>query len=506
MASTSTMRAVDLNAYGGPEVLELVEVARPEPRAGEVLVRISAAGVNPADWRIRSGEVRRFGEPPFTLGLDLSGTVEAVGSNVSRFRRGDRVFGVAFPPHGSYAEYAAVPESSLAAAPAALDLAHAAALPVTGLTAWQALVRTAGVREGQRVLVHAAAGGVGHLAVQIAKAHGAYVVGTARSAHHAFLHDLGIDEVVDYTATDFTQEVSGIDIVVDPIGGDYGLRSLRVLAPGGILVDVRGTGPDRTELRERAQASGLRLVELGFTPSGTDLEDIAALVDRHALRVAVEQVLPLEAAARAHESSESGRTRGKIVLTVASTGTSRQEPEPASASASASGRSEPSRPTPKQEWLGRMDALWAEFDSYERDDFVAAVRALVDERPPGDALASYWMGSAYDSTGYEREAAPHYRDAFAAGLPDDLRRPATIQFASTLRNLGELKESTALLTAERTRGSDELDDALTAFLALALVDSGREREAVSLALSALAPHLTRYNRSLSNYARALLEE
>ncbi|MFD9563030.1 NADP-dependent oxidoreductase [Streptomyces sp. NPDC059994] len=313
----STMRAVDLNAYGGPEVLELVEVARPEPRADEVLVRISAAGVNPADWRIRSGEVRRFGEPPFTLGLDLSGTVEAVGPEVSRFRPGDHVFGVAFPPHGSYAEYAAVPETALALAPTALDLVHAAALPVTGLTAWQALVRTAQVREGQRVLVHAAAGGIGHLAVQIAKAHGAYVVGTARSPHHAFLQDLGIDDVVDYTEADFAKRLSGIDIVIDPISGDYGPRSLEVLAPGGVLVDVRGSGPDRTALRTQAKARGLRLAELGFTPSGTDLEHIAALVDRHALRVAVEQVLPLEAAARAHASSESGRTRGKILLKVA---------------------------------------------------------------------------------------------------------------------------------------------------------------------------------------------
>lgn len=160
----------------------------------------------------------------------------------------------------------------------------------------------------------------------------------------------------------------------------------------------------------------------------------------------------------------------------------------------------------RQDWQRRMDALWADLDAHEGDDFVAAVGALVAERPEDDAVAAYWMGSAYDSTGYEAQAAPHYRRAFAAGLPDELRRPATIQFASTLRNLGESAESIALLTAEAAAATDELDDAITAFLALSLVDAGREREAVSLALGALAPHLTRYNRSLSNYARALVED
>ncbi|WP_439679109.1 tetratricopeptide repeat protein [Embleya sp. MST-111070] len=156
-------------------------------------------------------------------------------------------------------------------------------------------------------------------------------------------------------------------------------------------------------------------------------------------------------------------------------------------------------------WTRRMDDLWADFDAHQPDDFVAAVRALVDERPDDDAVAAYWMGSAYDSTGYEAEAAPHYRRAFALGLPEDMRRPATIQFASTLRNLGELAESVALLTAEREAGSDRLDDALAAFLALSLVDSGREREALGLALGALAPHLPRYTRSVTNYARALIQ-
>ncbi|MFI0941292.1 NADP-dependent oxidoreductase [Streptomyces sp. NPDC021020] len=310
------MRAVSQRRYGGPDVLEVVAIPRPVPGPGQALVRVHAAGVNPADWKIRSGAIRRLGEPPFTLGLDLSGTVEAVGAGVTRVRPGDEVYGVAFPPGGAYAEYAAVSADALAPRPASLDPVHAAALPVTALTAWQALVRTADVRPGHRVLVHAAAGGIGHLAVQIAKSRGAYVIGTARAAKHAFLRDLGADELVDYTTTDFATAVHDVDIVLDPISDTYGPRSLPTLTPGGHLVDVRGTGPDRTATRAQAAARGIRFTELGFTPSGPDLEQIAALADSGSLHVTVDQALPLEEAAKAHELSETGRVTGKIVLTL----------------------------------------------------------------------------------------------------------------------------------------------------------------------------------------------
>ncbi|MFF4344602.1 NADP-dependent oxidoreductase [Kitasatospora sp. NPDC001540] len=313
------MRAVSQRGYGGPEVLEVVEVERPEPGPGEVLVRVLAAGVNPADWKIRSGEVDRFGTPPFTerftVGIDLCGTVVALGPGADRFRPGERVYGCAFPPRGAYAEYAVVAESALAAAPAGTHAADAAALPVSALTAWQALVRVAEVRAGQRVLVHAAAGGVGHLAVQVAKARGAHVLGTARAAKHAFLRGLGVDEPIDYTADDFTALARGVDVVLDPIAGDYGPRSLEVLAPGGILVDVRGTGPDRTAVRALAEQRGLRYAEFGFTPSGADLAQIAALVERGSLRAAVDRVLPLADAAGAHALGEASRATGKLVLT-----------------------------------------------------------------------------------------------------------------------------------------------------------------------------------------------
>ncbi len=313
---TNRMHAVSQRSFGGPEVLELVETDRPEPGPGEVLVRVRAAGVNPADWKIRSGDVRRFGEPPFTLGLDLSGVVEAVGAEVTRFRTGDLVFGNAFPPHGAYAQYAVTSEKWLAAVPRGMDHVHAAAIPTVGLTAWQPLTRVASLSAGQRVLVHGAAGGIGHLAVQIAKARGAYVIGTARAGKHAFLRDLGADEVIDYTRVDFSEAVRNVDVVLDPIAGDYGPRSLDVLAPGGTLIDVRGTGPDRSTVREQAEARGLRFVEFGFTPSGTDLASIAELAEDGVLRASVEKVLPLREAGEAHRLSEAGRVKGKIVLAV----------------------------------------------------------------------------------------------------------------------------------------------------------------------------------------------
>lgn len=313
---SSRMRAISQRVFGGPGVLEVVETERPVPGPGEVLVRVHAAGVNPADWKRRAGLLRRLGEPPFVLGLDLAGVVETAGDQVTRFRPGDEVYGAVLPPRGAYAEYVAVPEDSLALTPPGLDHVHAAALPTAVLAAWQPLVNVAGVRAGQRVLVHAAAGGVGHLAVQIAKARGAYVVGTARQDKHGFLRELGVDELIDYTTTDFTAQARDIDVVLDPISGDYGSRSLDVLTPDGILLDIRGTGPDRTAVREQAAARGARYVEFGFKPSGSELEEIGGMVERGALRVVVDQVLPLEEAAKAHELGETGRVRGKIVLTV----------------------------------------------------------------------------------------------------------------------------------------------------------------------------------------------
>uniref|UniRef100_A0AAU2JXI6 NADP-dependent oxidoreductase n=1 Tax=Streptomyces sp. NBC_00049 TaxID=2903617 RepID=A0AAU2JXI6_9ACTN len=307
------MRAIVVSQWGGPEVLTETELERPEPGMGEVLVRVRAAGVNPVDWKTRaSGALIPWGEVP-AVGWDVSGTVEAVGPGVTMFQPGDEVFGMPrFPLQaGGYAEYVTATARHFAHKPGTLDHVQAAALPLAALTAWQALTDTAGVRPGQRVLVHAAAGGVGHFAVQIAKALGAYVIGTASAAKHDVLRSLGADELIDYRTTDFEDAVSEVDVVIDAIGGDYGVRSLKVLRPGGRLVTLNG--PDDVPADAEGFRTGWTLVE----PDSAGLKAIAALVAEGKLRPVIDTVLPLEEAAKAHEIGEQGRTTGKIVLTVA---------------------------------------------------------------------------------------------------------------------------------------------------------------------------------------------
>ena len=299
-----TMRMISQRSFGGPDVLEVGETDRPVPGAGEVLVRVLAAGVNPADRKVRSGFVTLFGDPPFTLGHEFSGVVAETG---------DEVYGWVTPPRGAYADYVVVPETSIAAKPASIDHVHAAALPIAGLTAWQAMTRVGQVGEGQRVLVHGAAGGVGHLAVQIAKARGAHVIGTARAAKHDFLRELGVDELIDHTAEDFTH-LRDVDVVLDTVSGDVGLRSLATLKPGGVVIDVVGIGFDRAAVKERAAELGLRFVEHNLEPAPGDLAALAEVVDRDGVRPHVAETLPLTDAAKAHELGESGQVRGKIVL------------------------------------------------------------------------------------------------------------------------------------------------------------------------------------------------
>ncbi len=311
------MRAVSPRSWGAPENLVPVEVERPEPGLTEILVRVHAAGVNPVDWKTRAeGAFGSWGDTPI-LGYDVSGVVEEVGPGVTLYSPGDEVFGMPrFPEQtGGYAEYVAAPARRFAPKPAGIDHVQAAALPLAALTAWQGLIETAGLRAGQRVLIHAAAGGVGHLAVQIAKAHGAYVIGTAREDKHAFLRGLGADEVVDYARVDFTEAVSDVDVVLDGVGGEYGTRSLEVIRPGGHLVTLPDPGglPDAGLARERGVHTGWTVVE----PDRLGLLEIARLVEEGKLRVEIDTVLPLEDAAKAHAYGEQGRTRGKIVLRVA---------------------------------------------------------------------------------------------------------------------------------------------------------------------------------------------
>ncbi|MFR0355455.1 NADP-dependent oxidoreductase [Streptomyces sediminimaris] len=313
MSTVNTMRAISQDVLGGPEVLREVELPRPEPRTNEVLVRIRAAGVNPTDWKHRATG-GFLGEPPFVLGWDVSGVVEAVGIGVARFRPGDEVYGMLSYPfgHGSHAEYVAAPARWFAHKPASLDHTRAGALPLVSLTAWQALVEYADVRPGQRVLVHAAAGGVGHVAVQIAKARGAHVIGTASAGKHEFLRGIGVDEAVDYRETDFAETVKDVDVVLDTIGGDTGLRSLRVLRPGGIVVSIIPMGSD--DFPEEAGRLGVRALRMLVDASHSDLEAITELVETGKLRPEIAGTFPLAEAAEAHRLGETGRTAGKLVL------------------------------------------------------------------------------------------------------------------------------------------------------------------------------------------------
>ncbi|MEU5899338.1 NADP-dependent oxidoreductase [Streptomyces venezuelae] len=310
------MRAVSPRAWGAPENLVPVEVDRPEPGLTEILVRVHAAGVNPVDWKTRAeGAFGSWGDTPI-LGYDVSGVVEQVGPGVTLYQPGDAVFGMPrFPEQtGGYAEFVAAPARRFAPKPAGLSHPEAAALPLAALTAWQGLIETAGLRAGQRALIHAAAGGVGHLAVQIAKAHGAYVIGTARADKHEFLRSLGADEVVDYTRVDFTEAVRDVDVVLDGVGGAYGARSLEIIRPGGHLVTLPDPGglPDPARAAELGVHTGWTIVE----PDRAGLLEITRLVDEGKLRVEIDTIIPLEEAAKAHARGERGRTQGKIVLSV----------------------------------------------------------------------------------------------------------------------------------------------------------------------------------------------
>ncbi|MFD5920523.1 NADP-dependent oxidoreductase [Kitasatospora sp. NPDC058201] len=307
------MRAVIQKSVGGPEVLEVVEIDRPSPLGAEVLVRVHASGVNPVDAAVRSGNYPLLGEPPFGVGWDISGVVEAVGPG-ARFKPGDEVFGLPFFPRAAtgYAEYVAVPSRQVARKPASLDHVQAAALPLAGLTAWQGLVDAARLSEGERVLIHRAAGGVGHLAVQIAKARGAHVIALASEPKHAFVRGLGADEVIDYRADGYLEAVDEVDVVFD--SSSQGTASLRVLRPGGVLVSIMEHW--NTALAAEVEAAGRRFAGISVEPDYASLEAIAKLVDEGRIRPHIADTFPLEEAGKAHELIASGRTQGKIVLTV----------------------------------------------------------------------------------------------------------------------------------------------------------------------------------------------
>ncbi|WP_236901159.1 NADP-dependent oxidoreductase [Cupriavidus necator] len=323
------MRAVLIDRHGGSDVIRLGEVARPTPAAGEVLIRVACAGVNPADWKCREGYLSHFMQPrfPFVLGFDASGVVAAVGAGVTDFVRGQRVFaqtGVGAGKWGSFAEYVAVGQDCVVPMPDNLDFAEAAAVPTPALAAWTGLFDDGGLGPGQSVLVHGGAGAVGTFAVQLAKAAGATVAATCSAARRDELMALGCDLAIDYRGSDIGAAMrawapAGVDLVLDTVGCGSLPMGLDLLRPGGILVAVLtlvsgDPGPDTAEAARR----GLRTaVAFSKMPSGARLGEIAALLDRGRLRPPRIACLPLEQAGQALDLVQSGKAASKLVLRVA---------------------------------------------------------------------------------------------------------------------------------------------------------------------------------------------
>ncbi|MEJ7636359.1 NADP-dependent oxidoreductase [Aeromicrobium sp.] len=302
--------------HGGPEVLQAVDVPRPSPAAGELLVRAHAASLNPVDAKTRRGQAIGF-VLPFSVGWDFAGEVEQIGADVQGFHVGDRVFGMpSFPEQAGYGEYVVGPAEHWAPSPTTLDDRSAAAVPLAALTALKALREVADLQPGQKVLVHAAGGGVGHFAVQIAKILGAEVVATASEAKQAFVKGLGADEVIDYQARPFSESLAGreIDVVLDLVGGTTGVESVQVTREGGLIIGVpSGTG---NGLEEAASAAGVRSAAVMVSPNGKALREIAGWIDAGQLVATVSETYPLADIAAAHTSLDTGRTQGKIVVTI----------------------------------------------------------------------------------------------------------------------------------------------------------------------------------------------
>ncbi len=304
------MKAIRIHEFDGPEVLKYEDVPKPQPGPGEIRIRVIAAGVNPMDWKVRRGAIKL--PLPIVMGMDVAGVVDALGPEVDAFHTGDWVFAKVSLGPGGYAEYTVTNASQAALKPRSIGFVEAAAVPTAGLAAWQSLFDIAGLQKGQSVLIHGAAGGVGSFAVQFAKWKGARVIGTASSANAEFLKSIGADVVIDYKAQRFEDVVNGVDVVMDTIGGDTFERSWGVLKPGGFLVTTVANVPEGA-----TEAHGVRAKGLLTRADGSELAQIAAIIDEKHVRPVVTTVLPLSEARKAQEMSESRHTRGKIVLRVA---------------------------------------------------------------------------------------------------------------------------------------------------------------------------------------------
>lgn len=309
------MKAIVLSNWGGAENFAIQEVPTPTITPDDVLVKVKAFGVNPADYKTRSGTTpySQNYTHPIILGWDIAGEVVGAGSNVTRFKPGDAVYGmVNFPqPGNAYAEYVAAPAAHLAHKPTELSFEEAAATPLAVLTAWQSLTEHGHLKAGDRLLIQAAAGGVGHLAVQLAKAIGAYVIGTASGKNEAFVRSLGVDEFIDYTTTDVEKEVHAVDLVFDAAGIDTVFTSAKVLKPNGHLISIAYGAMDNV----LAIRPDIRAERTQVHTSGSDLETINQFIADGKLKITVSEVLPADQIASAHQQLESRRTTGKIVLT-----------------------------------------------------------------------------------------------------------------------------------------------------------------------------------------------
>lgn len=310
------MKAIQFKEFGPPKVLEWLDVEKPEVSEGDVLLKVAAAGINPIDAKIRDGS--SFAAQQLTLpagmGFDVCGEVVECGENVTAFQVGQMVLGNVgrHDNPSAYAQYCLAKPADLVLKPEKLSAEDAAALPIAGLTAWQAVHAVGHVKKGERVLIQAAAGGVGHLAVQFAKLAGAYVIGTASHKHHEFLQSLGIDEIIDYHKAAFDEVLTDIDIVIDLVGGETGLRSLAVLKSGGRIVTVPTI--TRDEILQRAKSLDIEATGMLAETNQNDLTSIANLIADGKVKINVAEALPMKDAARAHQLLEEKRTQGKLVL------------------------------------------------------------------------------------------------------------------------------------------------------------------------------------------------
>ena len=305
------MKAVTISKYGDQSVLTYTDIERPKPKADEILVHNRAVAINPIDWKIRNGLGEMFGlQFPIILGCEIAGTIEEVGSDVRDFQTGAAVYGyVSLERNGGYADYTIAKSDEIAPKPESLDFENAAAVAVGALTSWQAIFDTANLQARQRILITGASGGVGSMAVQLAKAIGAIVIATASGKNEEFVRSLGADEFVDYTREKFEDRVREVDVVYDTVGGDTLERSFATLRRGGCLVTTV-----EPPSNEKAEKLGIRASMIGVEPSGRQLREINRLIAAGKLKTHIATVLPLAEIRKAHQLSESGRTRGKIIL------------------------------------------------------------------------------------------------------------------------------------------------------------------------------------------------